>query len=120
MSFSKIKKFIIPTTVLALLESAAGDVFAQTNLGIDKLNFGLPELDAITVIGNAINWLLSLVAIIALAALIWGGIMYIASLGDENKAAKAKKIIFYAIIGVVVVGVSFLIISTLKTLLANP
>lgn len=63
-----------------------------------------------------INWLLSLVAILALVALIVGGIMYIVSLGSEDAAKRAKRIILYAIIGLLVVFISFAILAAVQTL----
>ena len=45
-----------------------------------------------------------LVAVLALAALVLGGAMYIIALGDEQKTTRAKKIILYAIIGLLVIG----------------
>lgn len=65
-------------------------------------------------------WLLSLVAILALVALIIGGIMYIISLGDEGRAETAKRIILYAIVGVIIVGTSFTIIQILEKFLSSP
>lgn len=66
---------------------------------------------------SIILWLLSLVAVLALLAFIVGGIMYIISFGDEGRAEKAKNIILYAVIGLLVVGASFLIIQVIATFL---
>lgn len=63
-----------------------------------------------------IQFLFSLVAILALAALVWGAIMYIISLGDEGRAGTAKKIILYAIIGVLLAGGSFMILQTIRSI----
>ncbi len=64
-----------------------------------------------------IGWLLSVSAILALGALIWGGVTYIISLGDEKRVSRAKTIILYAVVGIFVVLLSFIIISTIKTAL---
>lgn len=74
--------------------------------------------DAPSLLATIINWLLSLVALLAMVALIWGGIMYIISLGDESRAQTAKKIILYAITGLIVVIISFVIITTVQQFLA--
>lgn len=63
-----------------------------------------------------IQFLFSLVAILALAALVWGSIMYIISLGDEGRAGTAKKIILYAVIGVLLAGGSFVILQTIRSI----
>ena len=64
------------------------------------------------------NFLLSLIAVLALATMVWGGIYYIIALGQDEKIQKAKKIILAAIIGIIIAGISFVIIATLKAVLA--
>ena len=54
-------------------------------------------LDALGIVG-------SLIAVVALAALLYGAFMYITSLGDETKTEKAKQIILYAIVGLIILG----------------
>lgn len=76
--------------------------------------------NASDILVNVINWLLALVALLAMLALVWGGIMYIISLGDESRVGTAKKIILYAIIGIIIVLLSYVIISTVQSFLADP
>lgn len=67
-----------------------------------------------------INWFLAIVGIISVAYLIYGGFRYITSAGNEETAEEAKKIIQNAIIGLVVVILSFIIITvTINTLLGH-
>ena len=79
----------------------------------------ISEASATEILTNMIQWLLGLVAVLALMSIIIGGIMYILSIGNENMAAKAKKAILYAIIGLLVVGLSFAIISVVETFLTG-
>ncbi len=65
----------------------------------------------VDVIIDILNFILIIVGVIALAALIWGGVQYIISLGNETGIEKAKKTIIYAIVGLVVVGLSGLIVN---------
>ena len=74
-------------------------------------------VDPIATLMKLINWLLSLVAILATIAIVWGGIMYILALGNENRASLAKRIIGYAILGLVIVILSYAIISTARAFL---
>jgi hypothetical protein len=46
-----------------------------------------------------------------LIAIIWGGISYIISIGDESKVKKAKTIITMAVVGLVVVILAMTIIN---------
>lgn len=61
----------------------------------------------------ALNDILAVVYFIAgvvcVIAIIVGGIMYTSSNGDSGRVGKAKNILLYAIIGVVVVGIAFTI-----------
>lgn len=78
---------------------------------------GLFQGDIADVLAEGINWLLSFAALLALAALVWGGISYIISFGEDDKAKKAKNVIKYAIIGLVITGLSFAIITTVQSFL---
>jgi hypothetical protein len=51
---------------------------------------------------NVLNFLLSIFGVLAIISLIIGGGMYLTAYGDEKKIDSGKKIITYAIIGIVV------------------
>lgn len=53
----------------------------------------------------------ALAAVIALAALVYGAVVFITSLGDESKASQAKKIILYAIVGLIVLGAAGIVVN---------
>lgn len=88
-------------------------VSAQPNFNIDV---GLPggEGDPQQHIGklivDVINIMLSFAAVLAVGAIIWGAVMLILSIGEDKRVQTAKKIIFSAIIGLLIVGLSFLIV----------
>jgi hypothetical protein len=64
---------------------------------------------------NLTNWFLGFTVVVSVLALIWGGLNYVSSSGDAQKAELAKKIIYYALIGVVVAGVSYAIVNIIVT-----
>ena len=64
---------------------------------------------------NLTNWILGFVSIIATLMVIWGGVLYLTSAGDESKAETGKKTISYAFIGLVIVGLAYSIINTIVT-----
>lgn len=66
----------------------------------------LPDL-----IGQVINWFLVLVGVLALGFIVYGGFLYITSHGDENQVEQAKKIITYAVIGIVMIGISYAVVQ---------
>jgi hypothetical protein len=76
---------------------------------IDVLNrqFSIPQLLA-TIIG----WMLLIAGAIAVIYLIWAGYQYITAAGDPEKATKAKNAIIHAVIGIIVIVLSYAILRT--------
>lgn len=60
-----------------------------------------------------INFFLFFLGIIATAFVIYGGFLYVTSQGDDQAVEKAKKIITFAAIGIVIILISFALINTL-------
>lgn len=67
-------------------------------------------------IKNVVNAALVLAGVVALFLIIYAGIQYITSNGDQTKVDSAKKTITYAIIGIVVIFLSFFIIGLISQL----
>lgn len=63
------------------------------------------------ILKNVINALLLIAGVIAVIMVIVGGIRYITSDGDSNKANQAKNTILYAVIGIVVAVMSYSIVN---------
>lgn len=63
------------------------------------------------IIRNVLNFLLSLVGVLAIIMLVWGGIMYLTSAGDEKRADTAKSIVKWAIIGIAVALASLVLVT---------
>jgi len=72
---------------------------------------GIADRDFPEFIKSVVNLVLGLVAIVAAAVLIYGGFLYITDLGEGDRAKKAKKLILYALIGLVVIGVSAIVVN---------
>ena len=64
---------------------------------------------------NLTNWLLGFTLAVSILALIWGGLNYVSSSGDTQKADLSKKIIYYALIGIFISGVAYAIINLVTT-----
>ena len=97
--------------------SSVSDCITSIGTGIATPGGLAADAEPADVLARVINWLLTMVALLAMIALVWGGIMYIISLGNDQKVETAKKIIMYAIIGLVVVIISLVIITTVQTFL---
>ncbi len=74
-------------------------------LKCDSTTRSLPDL-----IQFVINIILSITALIALLFLIIGGFWYITSAGNEETAEKGKNTVINAIIGLVIIALSYVIV----------
>lgn len=59
-----------------------------------------------------VNFILSFLGLIAVVMIIYGGFLYVSAAGNQEKIESAKKIIMYAIIGIIVILLSFAIVNT--------
>ena len=73
-------------------------------------NPGLPD-DFMGSVQNIANWLLGFVTLLSVLAIIWGGTIYVASSGDEDRTRTAKKTIKYAIMGLAMAGLAYALVT---------
>lgn len=59
------------------------------------------------ILGSTLNTLLFVAGFIAVIAVIWSGILYLTSAGDETKATKAKSALLYSVIGILIIALAF-------------
>lgn len=81
---------------------------------IDLDKFSLPlvqsgNLDSL--VGKVIGIVLIISGLIAFSYLIYGGLGFITSGGDATKVTNARNTIMYAIVGIIVVALSYLIFT---------
>ncbi len=69
----------------------------------------IPELSEWDVLDGALKLAFAFLGAVAVGFIIYGGITYITSSGDPQKAMKAKRILIYAIVGLVIVLLAFTI-----------
>lgn len=72
------------------------------------------------VLYNISRWLIGIVGLLAMLALIWGGILYIISFNNDQYLNNAKGIIKWAIIGLAIVLLSYVIIRTVAVFVGAP
>ncbi|MDP3056943.1 MAG: hypothetical protein Q8N37_00270 [bacterium] len=66
---------------------------------------------------GVVNWFLSVTAGITIFFLIIGGIYYLTAFGDEKRMQEGKRIITYAIYGLVIILISYSVVTTLNTII---
>ena len=67
---------------------------------------GLPEI-----VNGVINTILYIVGILAVVMVIFGGVQYTTSAGDQAKVTKAKNTILYGLIGLIVAVLAYAIVN---------
>jgi len=73
---------------------------------------GLPQPDPDKLVQSIISTASVIFGLIAVVAIIYGGFVYMTSGGDPGKVKQAKNTILYAIIGLTVSVLAFIIVST--------
>lgn len=71
---------------------------------------GLPT-DPKTLFNNIIIWVMGMVGILAVAMIVWGGIQITTSGGDKDKHGKGIRTLTYALVGLVIVLLSYSIVA---------
>lgn len=116
---NKIPRLIFGLLLMTVLLGTAGLVHAQVpdNVNDVSVELKLSTKDLPTSLKTIVRVILSFVSTVAVIVLIYAGIKYITSLGDEKKAEEAKHAILYAIIGLIVIALSAVIVNlVLQTL----
>lgn len=74
-------------------------------------------VDPNTMVTNLIQWVIGIAGIVAAIFVVCGGISYATSSGDPSKLQKAKQIILYALIGLVVVALAEIITAFVSNII---
>lgn len=69
---------------------------------------------------NITNFVLGFASLVAVLTIIYGGVLYLTSLGNEERVDVARKTIAYAIIGLVIMGLAFAIVQVLVGVILAP
>lgn len=80
--------------------------FAQK---INAGDVGIPTNSGDSILTNGLNLTYFLAGVIAVIVIIVAGIMYTTSSGDASKVTKAKNLLTYSIVGLIVVLTAFVI-----------
>lgn len=70
-------------------------------------------------ITNAVNWILGMLALIALIVCLWWGFQMVTAAGDDAKYKKGMGILKQAAIGLVIIGVSWMFVSVIFWLIGT-
>jgi len=76
-------------------------------------NPGLARGGISDAIANVVTLLAGLLAVLAILMIVISGIMYITAVGDRSRIDRAKSTLLYAIIGLIVALLAWVIVSTI-------
>ncbi len=85
--------------------SALGYLASYAVPGVPKVSADAPE------VANVVGGVLLLIGAVCIVFIIISSIQYTLSMGDAAKIKKAKDGILYAVVGLVVTGVSFFVVQ---------
>lgn len=108
----------IPAQDVLAVKCPAGSKYdtADTIAGCNLDTDGDKGSDAVmNRVNAAINVVLGVLGVVAVAMIIMGGIQYATSQGDAAKATKARNTILYSIIGLVIALLAFAIVNFVLT-----
>lgn len=106
---------------LFLIVSAlsATTVNAMANWGAPPAPGGVPvNLD--TAITKMTNWILGFISIASVLVVIWGGVNYLTSAGNEDLARTGKDTIKYGLMGLIIAGLAYALINVIITTVLVP
>ncbi len=112
---NKMKNVLYGATsaVMALAPTLAS---AQWNVG--NVNNGVQTNLANRTIGSmlnvVLNYTLALVGILGVIGFVIAGILYLTAAGDEDQAGKAKNVMMYSIIGVIVALIGYIVVTAIS------
>jgi len=104
--------YLLPTQALAFDPKQFSTIPNTGSSSDSQIYQGLSTKDAYAnTLDKIILWMLVIGGLLAFSALLFGAGQYLLAAGDEQKATIAKKTITYAILGVVLVMLLFVIIE---------
>jgi len=97
------------------------DALTTSSLGLEEVGqgLGMAGTDIRVIIANIIRVALSLLGIIAVSLVIYGGYLYMTAGGNEEQVASAKNVLKNAVIGLIIILSSYAIVSFVITRLAE-
>ena len=111
---AKFAKFALAAgAVTAMVLPFAAHAQTATPVSIDSSvgdSTGLPNTDLKQAVLRTLSLVLGLLGLVAVVMVVWGGFTWLTSGGSEEKVESAKKIISAAVIGLIVVLLSWAIV----------
>lgn len=106
----------LPVAAFAADVTAADSMFSKGSTGMTAES-GLSDATFGTLLTTFINWSLYIIGGLGVLGFVYAGFLYITAGGDDTKIGEAKKMMTYAIIGIVVALLGLIVATTVNNLL---
>jgi len=109
---------LFATSLLLPVFAVAAD--CGVNTGTGKVTLCTPNTSTASVaaiIQAVTNWILGFGGALAILMIIYGGVIYVTSAGNEKRVTQAKQILTFAIIGLIVILLALVIVQFVATAL---
>jgi len=93
---------LLPNMVMAVEFDPEGDIKKKTKLATG---------DPVNITISVIKWALGLLGLVAVIMIVYGGYTWMTAAGNEEKVTKAKNILKYAVIGLIIILLSWAIVT---------
>lgn len=114
------KKNLVRFGAIALGALAASPAFAASGINTAVgATLAVGNTSPETIVINLINWVLGILALIAVIFILLGGFRWMTAGGNEESVEKAKQILIAAIIGLVIIMAAWGIALYAVTVLGN-
>lgn len=100
------KKIILSAVIISLF---LAPFFSYAAIPLANPNNVFADVSFMTVVTNVANFIIQFIAILGIIFLVYGGLQYVTSAGDEAKSEDGKRTITYAIIGLFLAACAYAI-----------
>lgn len=109
---------IIGLALALAAPSFLAEIYTVLGQGVPTLDGVGPSPSLTEIVLNVLRVLLSFVGVLAVIMLVVGGLVYMLSAGDSGRLEMGKKIVIYAIVGLIIALVSLVIVTQVANVFA--
>jgi len=96
-------------TLFNVVPAFAQNVLTPTDNVVSDISGGATDFRSLII--TIIQYFLGFLGLLAVIMIIYGGVTYVTSAGNDEAIGNAKKIIMYALIGLIVIILSFVVVN---------
>lgn len=119
----RLSAVVLGTALLTLAVASPRVVLADTPTflpsGVTADDIDLGQNDPVVTTVNVVNWSLGILGLLAVLFIIYAGFMWLTAAGSEDRVETAKEILKAAVIGLVIIMVSYGVAQYVFTVLID-